>query len=171
MCWPLPHHAPSVLVGPSIDMPQNPEVPAFIRPSPPLQAEEDGAAFCWKPRHRGLKTGVITANREHPACPLFPLILGDANLSKGAWQVQPTAWRKWPVTWDRPGPLSCSSQPRVPKKVFKNSGHGRKTSSLNLITSLKCNCQPRDPASMNFPACLLRCHLRQQIIVVTGINS
>lgn len=119
----------------------------------------------------GLEDWCHLHQQRAPGLAHSSLIPGDANLSNVAWQVQPTVWRKWPVTWARTGRLSCASQPWVQRRFLKGSGLGRKTFSLNLITSLKCSCQHREPAPMNFQACLLRCHLRLQIIVVTGINS
>lgn len=65
-------------------------------------------------------------------------------------------------TWDQIGPHSWASESWIKKKKknLQGSSLGRIASSRNLIISLKCSCQHRDPASMNLQACLLRCRLR-----------
>lgn len=60
------------LVGASVDVSQSSSVPAVIRPSPSLPTEEDSPAFSRRPTQQGLKTGVTSTDREHPAWPTLP---------------------------------------------------------------------------------------------------
>lgn len=77
----------------------------------------------------------------------------------GSFSPQPEESGLLPGT--RQGLIAEHQNPELKKKKYLQcSSLGRIASSPNLIISLKCSCQHRDPASVNLQACLLRCHLR-----------
>ena len=83
----------------------------------------------------------------------------SGSLAASAHSLKKVACQLGP---DRASQLSIRSLnlKKKKKKILQGSSLGRIASSPNLIISLKCSCQHRDPASMNLQACLLRCHLR-----------